>query len=335
MNKKIFLKYFGWMVFAASITTFLILSSSGCSSRKDEPVVLNDSTIVYPSKNQTGILPKVTFSNKISKKTGKPIKPGIIFKLQDQAKLYASLDLEKQIKDGDRDLMIHIDWLDSIGNSFYKKRIDISPSDSSSTITSSISITPEKRRTGNYLVRIYLFRELIAEKYFQLVDSSTYSKLFPPKEKTKSEKQQQKKTTKKKVTKTNSSTEQVKANLVLCKKLSKKTGNPIGAATTFTIKDKAKVKAVVSIEKQDIKTNEQMKFYFDWIGPDGKSFYKKRVVYTTSNPFFTVSNSISISPEKRQPGTYTLQVTFRKKIIAEQKFELTAPTKPDSLKSRN
>jgi len=74
-----------------------------------------------------------------------------------------------------------------------------------------------------------------------------------------------------------------------------------------------------------------MKFYFDWIGPDGKSFYKKRVVYTTSNPFFTVSNSISISPEKRQPGTYTLQVTFRKKIIAEQKFELVAQTKQESL----
>lgn len=236
-----------------------------------------------------------------------------------------------QVTEKERDLMFHIDWVDAFGKSFYKKRIDISTSDSTSRIISSISISPEKRETGNYLVRVYLFRELIAEKHFRLVDSSTYSKLFPSKERPKSEKQLQKKITKKKVTKSNSSTEQVKANLVLCKKLSKKTGNPIGAATIFTIKDEARVKAVVSIEKQDIKTNEQMKFYFKWIGPDGKSFYKKRVVYTTSNPFFTLTNSISISPEKRQPGNYTLKVSFRKKIIAEQKFELVFSEKQEIL----
>jgi hypothetical protein len=91
------------------------------------------------------------------------------------------------------------------------------------------------------------------------------------------------------------------------------------------------VKAVVSIEKQDIKTNEQMKFYFNWIGPDGKSFYKKRIVYTTSNPFFTISNSISITPEKRLPGKYKLRVSYSKKIIAEQKFELVLPEKLESL----
>ena len=109
-------------------------------------------------------------------------------------------------------------------------------------------------------------------------------------------------------------------------RVSKKTGKPIGSGTTFTIKDSAKVKAIVSFEKQEIKTNEQMKFYFNWIGPDGKVFYKKRVVYTTSNPSFSISNSIAITPEKRQPGIYTVQIVFRKKIIAEQKFELIAKT---------
>ena len=119
----------------------------------------------------------------------------------------------------------------------------------------------------------------------------------------------------------------IEANILLCRKVSKKTGKPIGSGTTFTIKDKARVKAIVSFKKQDIKTNEQMKFYFNWIGPDGKSFYKKRVVYTTSNPSFSISNSISITPKKRIPGTYTLQVIFHKKIISEQNFELVAETK--------
>ena len=222
--------------------------------------------------------------------------------------------------------MFHIDWIDSAGNSFYKKRIDISPNDSLESITSSISISPQKRKTGNYSVRLYLFRELIAEKKFQLVKSITDSTIVKKKSKSEIKNKPEKKVMVKKTITPKVEIENIKASIILCRKVSKKTGKPIGADTTFTIKDSANVKAMVSIEKQDIKTNEQMKFYFEWIGPDGKSFYKKSVVYTTSNPIFTISNSISITPEKRQPGTYTLQVSFRKKIIAEQKFELTVAT---------
>jgi hypothetical protein len=175
MNKKIFIKYPGGKFLAVCITAVLFLCLSGCSSRKDKPVILNDSTIVYSSISETGIQPKITLSSKISKKTGKPIKAGTIFKLRDNEKVYASVDLEERSKDGDQDLMFHIDWIDAFGKSFYKKRIYISPSDSSSRIISSISITPEKRKTGNYLVRVYLFRELIAEKKFQLVESTKES----------------------------------------------------------------------------------------------------------------------------------------------------------------
>ncbi len=71
--------------------------------------------------------------------------------------------------------MFHIDWIDSTGNSLYKKRIDLSPSDSSSRIISSISLSPPKRKVGEYIVRVYLFRELIAEKKFQLVELNTDS----------------------------------------------------------------------------------------------------------------------------------------------------------------
>jgi hypothetical protein len=323
------------MSLAVCITTILIICISGCSSRREKPVVLNDSTIVYPSKSDNGIQHKITLSNKISKKTGKPIKPGTKFKLQEQAKLYANVDLESQVSLKVSELMFHIDWIDSSGNSFYKKRIDFSPDDSSSSITSSISISPQKRQTGNYSVRLYLFRELIAEKKFHLVKSMTDSAIVKKKSKSEIQNKPEKKVKVKKTIKPKVKIENIKASIILYRKVSKKTGKPIGTDTTFTIKDSANVKALVSIEKQDIKTNEQLKFYFDWIGPDGKSFYKKQVVYTTSSPLFTISNSISITPEKRQPGTYILQVTFRKKIIAEQKFELTVQTKPDSLKSRN
>jgi hypothetical protein len=329
MDNKILLKYFGRLSLAVCITAVLFLCISGCSGRKDKPVILNDSTIVYSSISETGIQPKITLSNKISKKSGKPIKPNSVFELKDQSKLYASVDLQKSKHE--RDLMFHIDWIDAFGKSFYKKRIDISPLDSSSRIISSISLSPQKRQTGNYTARLYLFRELIAEKKFLLVDSINDSSNVKKKSKSVDKIKTNEKVNKEKTIKPLVNTENIRASIVLCRKVSKKTGKPIGAATTFTIKDEAKVKAVVSIEKQDIKTNKQMKFYFEWIGPDGKSFYKKRIVYTTSNPFFTISNSISISPEKRQPGNYTLKVTFRKKIIAEQKFELIAQSVQESL----
>lgn len=325
MNKKIFIKYPGGKLLAVCITTILIICISGCSSRKEKPVILNDSTIVYSSISETGIQPKITLSNKISKKTGKPIKPGWVFDLKDHSKLYASVDLQKSVNE--RELMFHIDWINPEGKSFYKKRIDISPSDSSSRIISSISITPEKRKTGNYFVRVYLFRELIAEKKFQLVESTKESATVKKKSKSVNNIKNDEQDKKRNTIKAEVKTENIKATIVLCRKVSKKTGNPIGAATTFTIKDEAKVKAVVSIEKRDIKTNEQMKFYFEWIGPDGKSFYKKRVVYTTSNPFFTISNSISIAPEKRKPGNYKVRVYLDDQLIAEQKFELIANIK--------
>lgn len=298
-----------------------------CSDRVETPTKGNDSTIVYPSKSANGIEAQILFCEKVNKKTGGPIRTGEVFSVREKEKVYAIIELNNRVFHRDKDLMFHVDWLDSSGNSLFKKRIDLLSNDSSFVITSSINISPDKREPGNYSLRVYLFRELIAEKKFQLVnsitDSATVKKKDAPKKKIKSEKKSEDhKSVKPKV-----KAEIIKADIILCKKVSKKTGKPIGADTIFTIKDRANVKAIVSFEKQEIKTNEQMKFYFNWIGPDGKLFYKKRVVYTTSNPSFSISNSVSITPEKRQPGIYTLQIVYRKKIIAEQKFELITETK--------
>lgn len=79
MNKKIFTKYPDEKLFTICIAAVLFLCISGCSCRKDKQVILNDSTIVYSSISEIGIQPKITLSNKISKKTGKPIKPNLVF----------------------------------------------------------------------------------------------------------------------------------------------------------------------------------------------------------------------------------------------------------------
>jgi hypothetical protein len=174
MKKLIFLKYFGRIALSIYLTSVLVLLNSGCTDRSNPPRTLDDSTIVYHSKSITGSLPKITLSNKISKKQVSHLSQAEI-ELQDDAKIFASVELEKQTKDKERAFMFHIDLVDSAGNSFYKKRIDISPDDSLVRIISSISISPQKRKTGNYSVRLYLFRELIAEKKFQLVKSMTDS----------------------------------------------------------------------------------------------------------------------------------------------------------------
>jgi hypothetical protein len=312
------------LILLTIILQFFLLD---CSDRVEIPSYGENSTIIYRSKSADGIEASLTFCKGISKKTGKPIKADTVFTINEKAKVYSLVQLSNWKFNKDRELMFHIDWLDSTGNSLYKKRIDFTPSDSSSGFISSISVSPEKRKPGEYQVCLYLFRELIATKYFRLIEPVSISKNDKindsvSKKKIKSDKKDgNQKTIKPKVTK-----ESLTASIIVCKKISKKTGKPIGVGDKFTIKEKANVKAIVNFEKHEIKTNEQMKFYFNWIGPDEKIFYKKRIVYTTSNPTFSLSNSISIAPEKRKPGIYKIRVVFRKKTVAEQKFELVLPT---------
>ncbi len=323
---KTFFKYFSQIALVVFLMTALFFNS-GCSSRKEKPVVLDDSTIVYPAKSETGVQPTIALANKISKKSGKPLNAGTVFRLKENTKLYALIDLENKTNYNQRELMFHVDWLDSSGNSFFRKQINLTSSDSSSQIISSINLEPGKRQKGNYRICVYLFRELIAEKNFQILEAKTD---YPSKEKknfSSSKKKSVTKEDKKKKIKPKVKIEDISADMTLCRGVSKKTGKLIGVDSIFTIKDKGKVKAVAKIENRDIKTNQQMSFYFEWIGPDGKPFYKKKLVYTTSNPSFTISNSITIAPGKRDPGFYTLRVHYKKKIIAEQKFELVVPKK--------
>ena len=68
----------------------------------------------------------------------------------------------------------------------------------------------------------------------------------------------------------------VVANITLCKKVGK-TGKRIGAGTSFTIKDKAKVYAFFDLKNQEKFTGKELMFHIEWMGPDGKSFYRKRI----------------------------------------------------------
>jgi len=274
------------------LITLLIPVLSGCSSRNETPTFSEDSTIVYSPKQPDGITAKITLCRKVGKKTGKRIGTGKVFNIKEKTKVHAFFDLENRKSFADKEIMFHVEWIGPDGKSFYRKRIDLLQDDSSSTINSSISITPAKRQQGSYKVRFFLFRELIAEKKFELRD-------FVP---------------------ITGREFDITANITLCRKVGKKTGKRIGEGTVFTIKKKAKVRAIIDLENRDDYLDNKLKFKVEWIEPNGKSFYKKKIDLSPGDSSSTIKSSISI--KKRQPGNYIFRVYLYNTLLSEKKFEL-------------
>ena len=279
-----------------------------CSDRVETPSMGENSTQIYRSKSANGIEATITFCERISKQTSDPVNERTIFTIKDKVKVYAVVNLINRKYHEDKDLMFHIDWLDSTGNSFFKKRIDLTASDSSSSLISLINISPDKRQAGNYSLRVYLFRELIAEKKFELINpvKDTISVI------------------------TRDIAGSLKARITFCHGISKKTGKLIDAGNKFIIKDKAKVLAIINLENADT-SNQNLTFYAEWIGPDDISFYRKKIEVTPKSTSFTISSAISTSHKKRQPGKYLLNVYIFEKLIAEEKFELIKTEKKENI----
>lgn len=280
------------------LTLFLIIllitALPGCSSRNETPTINEDSTIVYSPKQPGGITAEITLCRKVEKKTGKRIGEATVFNIKDKAKIYAFFDIENRKTFAEKEMMFHVEWIGPGGKSFYRKRIDLFSYDSSSTINSTISIIPGKRQQGSYNVRLFFFREVIAEKRFHLLDYVPITgKEFD-----------------------------ITANITLCRKIGKKTGKRIGSGTVFTIKKKAKVRAIIDLENRDDYLDKELKFKVEWIEPNGKSFYTKKIDLSPPDSSSTITSSISITPKKRLPGNYIFRIYLYKTLLAEKKFKL-------------
>ena len=277
------------ILIALSVLVFL-----GCSSRNEAPTLGEDSTIVYLPKHKDGLNASISFCTGVKRKTGERIGEGTVFNIQDEAKVYAFFELEKREYFIDKEMMFHVEWLDPEVKTIYRKRIDLLPSNTSSTLSSSISVTPQNRQPGNYLVRLFLFRELIAEKNFELRNYVPITgKEFD-----------------------------IKGSITLYRKIGKKTGKMIGAGTVFTIKKNEKVRASIELENRNDYLNRELKFSLDWIGPDSNSFYSKEIILQPGDSTSTLTSSISITPKNRQPGNYICRIYLYKTLLAEKIFEL-------------
>jgi hypothetical protein len=282
-------------LFELSIFLIALMLLAGRSSRIETPVIDGGSTIVYPGKKADDISAKITLCRKFDKKTGEPLGAGTVFSVRENANLQAVVNLENHFNYFDGNLMFHLDWIGPNGRSIYRKQLILSPGGGDSTIKTSISISPEKRQPGEYSFRIYYFRELIAEKKFELRPEFIV---------------------------TPSVAEELAPQITLYRKVSKKTGKLIGEGTVFTMKDKRRLRAKIDLTNRFAFSGQEMMFHIDWIGPDGNSVYKKRFDLYPEDSASTIKSSISISPNKRQRGEYSLRLLLFNQTIAEKKFEL-------------
>jgi hypothetical protein len=92
--------------------------------------------------------------------------------LKDKRKLRVVIYIEKTDTSVKVQNNFLIDWIDPDNNSFYNKKVRLSPGDSTLKIISSISISPQKRLPGNYLLKVYYSKELIGEKKFLLKEQT-------------------------------------------------------------------------------------------------------------------------------------------------------------------
>jgi hypothetical protein len=274
---------------------YAIILFSGCSSFTSDPVITADSTTMYPSRKAGDIAANITLCKKISKKSGKPVGAGTVFTIGEKQMVRSLVKIENRHLYSDRLLMFHIDWIDPEGNSFYMKRIDLLPGDTTSFLFSSVSIDSSVRQPGKYLFQVYYFRELIAEKKFMLLSGSKD---------------------------TISLAEKMAAKINLFGKMDKKTGIRSEEDTTFLLKKKGWIHATVGFENPLEFEEEELKFKLEWIGSDDSVFYRKLITLTPADTFQVLNNSVSISSETRKPGNYLLRVSVLGETIAEKKFTL-------------
>ena len=261
-----------------------------CSERVSEPVVMPDSTIVYPAKDPDDISARITFSRYFGQKTGRQWGITQIFPIREDENVYAVVTLENRLKNPDRDLMFHLDWLRPDGQSVYMKEIILPANDSTCTIESSVSSSPGAREPGKYSLRVYLFRELIAEKFFEFINEADFK--------------------------------EVEGEIVFFKSIDKETGEMKGADTVFEIKKKGILRAQVSLKNLNFYKDDELPFRLEWIDPDEESFYSKKSEIKPTDSLSVINGSISITPDKRQPGEYFLRVYLFDDLIAEKGFVL-------------
>jgi hypothetical protein len=90
----------------------------------------------------------------------------------------------------------------------------------------------------------------------------------------------------------------------------------------FDIEEGARVQAALRLENVYARGKRPLMFHFVWLNPERKRVFKRMVEYVPNDSTQVLTSSLSITPAKRSPGRYTLQLFLFREQIAEKSFVL-------------
>jgi hypothetical protein len=218
-----------------------------------------------------------------------------VFTIREKGWIRAMLDLEDTDRFSPYKLLFTFNWIGPNGKSIYRKEAVYPPDDSSSNLKSSVSASPENRQPGTYKLQLLLFGNLIAEKTFEVIEKPVQKE---------------------------SALVKYNASLVLCNTDNYTVCQTDPKVSVFQTGKKARVYAFATIEHRSSIQNKKTQFYLEWTDAKGETVFRKRFEIHPGETIDILSSSISLSPEKRQPGFYFVRLYHSKDLLAESKFEV-------------
>ncbi|HZK06747.1 MAG TPA: hypothetical protein VFC92_00970 [Bacteroidales bacterium] len=238
----------------------------------------------------------ITLCRSYKSETGNIVGAATVFPLYGENNVRAIFDIKNLIADDfDRPQIFHIEWLDIENKLLFRKQMDLLPDDSTRWLESSISVSPQTRTPGTYQIRLYHFREMVAIQYFDLLPMDSIIQSWA---------------------------QRLKAEIVIYRKADSKTGELIDVGNEFEIRERANVRTQISLQNPIIVDKHELKLAVVWQGTDSTPCYRKDITLYPGDSLADISSSINISPDKRSPGNYRLQLWLFDTIVAEKEFRL-------------
>lgn len=113
-------------------------------------------------------------------------------------------------------------------------------------------------------------------------------------------------------------------DLHLYRKMDKKIGRRMGEGYQFTQMVDSRIQADLELQGYGPGAGKEWLIHFDWSGPDGKTFYLKRMEIPQSDSLLRVNSSISLSPIVRDTGEYCLVIYLFRERVLEKRFRVMA-----------
>ncbi len=233
----------------------------------------------------------------ISSYGGQPVKTrDSSFVLMKKTKLL--MKFKTPVLDGKRQWIYHVDWKDETGRLISRKHFE-----GDSILSSSLPLSPILRSPGQYTMEIYLFDRLLATKNFRLLPPYDLSG--------------------------------VETGISFCPYYDKKNKRKTEFRNTYNIGQKTAVNACVRLTDKNhrIKTGEWL-VELKWTDGTGKSFYTKKYNLKPKNHSAYLRSKISLSPEKRTPGEYSLQVLMFHETVASKAFRILPPVSLKGIRTK-